>query len=167
MARALDVYLHHDLAGQLIEDDGGQTTFQYAETWLNRAHATPLSQSLPLRKERFKGKECRGVGAENQEIRLAPLYDLVSTVYYPELSQDMAMRIGGEYSAGNVTPPDFERMAEEAGLAKPIVRRRVPEMADIVITALTKMGGAGQACDAVAALIRGRCETVRNSFRRS
>jgi serine/threonine protein kinase HipA of HipAB toxin-antitoxin module len=25
------------------------------------------------------------------EIRLSPLYDIVSTVYYPELSRDMAM----------------------------------------------------------------------------
>jgi serine/threonine-protein kinase HipA len=60
MARTLDVYLHKDLVGQLIQDDGGQMVFEYIEGWLNRSGATPLSQSLPLRKERFKPTECRG-----------------------------------------------------------------------------------------------------------
>jgi hypothetical protein len=34
MARALDVHLHNDLVGQLAQDDGGDLSFQYAETWL-------------------------------------------------------------------------------------------------------------------------------------
>ena len=38
----------------------------------------------------------------------------------------MAMKIGGEYSSANVTPEDFEWLAQEAGLSKPMVRRRVP-----------------------------------------
>src|SRR5271165_21677 len=37
-----------------------------------------------------------GAGAENRGIRLAPLYDLVSTVYYPEISRGMAMGHGHE-----------------------------------------------------------------------
>src|SRR5208282_2736915 len=45
----------------------------------------------------------RGVATENPETRLAPLYDIVSTVYYPELSPDMAMKIGGEYLSEKVT----------------------------------------------------------------
>src|ERR1035441_5453795 len=60
MARTLDVYLHNHLAGNLIQDDGGQMAFRYAESWLSTAGAMPLSQSLPLRKERFARKECRG-----------------------------------------------------------------------------------------------------------
>ena len=57
-----------------------------------------------------------GAGTTNQEIRLAPLYDVVSTTYYPDLSKGMAMKIGGEYSSDKVTPKDFEQLAEEAGL---------------------------------------------------
>src|ERR1700686_3231237 len=60
MARTLDVYLHHELAGHLIQDDGGQMVFDYGESWLQKPGATPLSQSLPLRKERFTRRECRG-----------------------------------------------------------------------------------------------------------
>jgi serine/threonine-protein kinase HipA len=107
----------------------------------------------------------RGVEAANLEIRLAPLYDVVSTIYYPELSQDMAMKIGGQYSSERVTPGDFEKLAEEAGLAKPIVRRRVPELAETTIAGLDKMEIAHPIAEAVAALIRKRCEAVGNRFR--
>src|ERR1035438_3655473 len=60
MARTLDVYLRNDLAGHLIQDDGGEMVFDYVESWLNKPGAIPLSQSLPLRTKRFKRKDCRG-----------------------------------------------------------------------------------------------------------
>src|SRR5260221_9906348 len=60
MAKTLDVYLHRHLSGQLFQDDDGELGFQYAEGWLNQASASPLSHSLPLRKERFSRKECQG-----------------------------------------------------------------------------------------------------------
>jgi serine/threonine-protein kinase HipA len=107
-----------------------------------------------------------GVGTANQEIRLAPLYDVVSTNYYPELSKDMAMKIGGEYSSDKVTPKDFEQLAEEAGLAKPIVKDRVPELAETVIANLDTAGIEHPVAQAVAAVIRKRCETVRNEFKK-
>src|ERR1700690_3156364 len=60
MARTLDVYLHRDLVGHLIQDDGGRIVFDYAEAWLQSPKARPLSHSLPLRRGRFTRKECRG-----------------------------------------------------------------------------------------------------------
>ena len=72
----------------------------------------------------------------------------------------------GEYLSEKVTPKDFERLAEEAGLGKPLVKQRVPEMADAVIGALGKIKIANPVAEAVAALIRAHCETMRNSFRR-
>ena len=106
-----------------------------------------------------------GAGTETQEIRLAPLYDIVSTVYYPELSRDMAMKIGGEYSSEKVTARNFEGLAEEAGLGKPLVRARVPEMADRVIAALGKVEITHPDAEKVAALIRQRSEKVRDGSR--
>ncbi len=35
MARTLDVYFHNDLAGHLVQEDGGGIAFGYAESWLN------------------------------------------------------------------------------------------------------------------------------------
>ena len=106
-----------------------------------------------------------GVGTANLEIRLAPLYDVVCTVYYPELSKEMAMKIGREYSSDRVTPRDFEKLAEEAALAKPMVRRRVAELTETMLTALAKIEIVHPAGEAVAALIRKRCETVKNRLR--
>jgi serine/threonine-protein kinase HipA len=103
-------------------------------------------------------------GTPNLEIRLAPLYDVVSTLYYPELSREMAMKIGGEYSCEKVTPRNFEQLAEEAGLAKPLVRRRAPELADGILTALPEVAIGHPAAEKLAVLIRHRAEDVRKRF---
>jgi serine/threonine-protein kinase HipA len=71
----------------------------------------------------------RGAGTASLETRLAPLYDLVSTRYYPELTRELAMKIGGEYSSDKISKANFKQLADDAGLAKPLVRRRVPELA--------------------------------------
>jgi len=107
-----------------------------------------------------------GIGTNAPEIRLAPLYDLVSTIYYPELSRNMAMKIGGEYSSEKVMPKNFEKLAEEARLGKPLVSSRVRELADRVIAALPKVEIAHPVAEKVAALIRRRSEDARNNFRR-
>lgn len=60
MPRTLDVYLHEELAGHLVQGDDGQMSFEYLESWLAKPDAAALSQSLPQRKERFPVKECRG-----------------------------------------------------------------------------------------------------------
>lgn len=86
-------------------------------------------------------------------------------MYYPELSKDMAMKIGSEYRSDKVTPRDFEKLSEEAALAKPMVRRRVPELADEVIMAMARVTIANPVAEAVAALMRERCDTIRNRFR--
>jgi serine/threonine-protein kinase HipA len=106
----------------------------------------------------------RGTGAENFEIRLAPLYDVVSTVYYPELSRDMAMRIGDEYSSEKVTAKNFEQLAEEAGLGKPLVRVRAVELSERVIATLPKLETAHPVAQKVAALIRKRSEKAVSRF---
>lgn len=107
----------------------------------------------------------REVGTANQQIRLAPLYDVVSTAHYPELSTEMAMRIGREYSSDKLTPKDFQQLAEEAGLAKPIIRNRVPELAEAVIANLDKAGIGHPVSEAVAVLIRKCSDMVRTRFR--
>lgn len=57
MARILDVYLAQDLVGHLEQDSSGALWFAYESRWVE--HGVPLSASLPLRVERFKGSECR------------------------------------------------------------------------------------------------------------
>jgi serine/threonine-protein kinase HipA len=99
------------------------------------------------------------------EIGLSPLYDIVSTLYYPELSRDMAMKLGREYSSEKIMPRDFEQLAEEAGLGKAQVKRRVPELAATVAGALGKIEIVNPTAEKVAALIKERCAKALNSFK--
>jgi hypothetical protein len=75
------------------------------------------------------------------------------------------MKIGSEYQSEKVTPKDFEELAEEAAFAKPMVRRRVPELADAVVTALARVTISNSVAEALAALIRERCDAIRDRFR--
>jgi len=106
----------------------------------------------------------RDAGTANIETRLAPLYDVVSTRYYPELTRELAMKIGGEYSSDKVSKANFEQLAEDARLAKPLVRRRVPELAETVLSNLDKTAINHPVADALDGQIRERCETIRSRF---
>ena len=103
-------------------------------------------------------------GQENGEARLAPLYDLVCTIYYPDLSKKMAMKIGGEYLLDRILPRHFEKLAEEAGLAKPLVKRRVRELATTVMEALKTAELNHPAAEKIRNIIRERCEQTISAF---
>ena len=79
-------------------------------------------------------------------------------VYYPELSQKMAMKIGGEYISDKITPLHFEKLAGEAGLAKPLVKRRVAELAASVTESLKTIEALSSVAAEIAAIIRQRGE---------
>jgi serine/threonine-protein kinase HipA len=49
-------------------------------------------------------------------MRLAPLYDIVSTAVYPEVTSRLAMRIGGVDDPADVGPAAWEQLARECGL---------------------------------------------------
>ena len=103
-------------------------------------------------------------GAGEPDIQLSPLYDVVSTVYYSELSRDMAMRIGEEYSSEKVTLRDFEKLADDAKLGKPLVRARLTEVTERVRDALPKVPVTDPVAEKVADLIRRRSEMALGEF---
>ena len=97
-------------------------------------------------------------------IRLAPLYDLVSTVYYPELTPKMAMKIGGEARSVRLQPRNFEKLADEADLAKPIVVQRVPELARTILDSIDEIVISHPVGRDVIALIKERCKKFIRVF---
>jgi serine/threonine-protein kinase HipA len=108
----------------------------------------------------------RGEIRSGLQTRLAPLYDLISTVYYPELSPKMAMKIGGEYHSDRVRPGNFERLAEEAGLAKPMTKRRVTELVEAVMAKLPAVTNDHPVTRGVVKTIQSRCEQNMKRFAR-
>ncbi len=99
-----------------------------------------------------------------RETRLAPFYDLVSTVYYSELTKKMAMKIGGEYMSNRILPKHFERLAEQANLGKASVRQQVPTLARAILDRLENVKIDHKVAHEVAALIRERCERTILKF---
>ena len=97
---------------------------------------------------------------------LAPLYDLICTAYYPELSPRMAMKIGGEYEAERVFPQQFDRLAEEAGLNKPTVRRRIQSLAKSIQSKLPAITPDHPVGIKVAEIIRSRCDRTIEMFKK-
>ncbi len=73
---------------------------------------------------------------ENGAIELAPLYDLLSTVYYPELSPRLAMKIAKRHTLEEVKPGDWGKFAEETGLALRFIRTRAKELTKVLIESI-------------------------------
>ena len=51
----LRVFLNNRLVGHLLKETGGGVEFRYDESWLARDRAIPVSLSLPLREDAFRG----------------------------------------------------------------------------------------------------------------
>lgn len=51
----LRVYLNNRLVGYLLKDPGGAIAFRYDQRWLDWEHALPVSLSLPLREDAYRG----------------------------------------------------------------------------------------------------------------
>ena len=66
---------------------------------------------------------------------LAPAYDLLSTLVYPDLSGKLAMKIGGEYKFRWITPGKFDRMAKQCGVKEALVRGEVKDLSARMLSA--------------------------------
>jgi serine/threonine-protein kinase HipA len=99
-------------------------------------------------------------------ITLAPLYDLLSTILYPNLHVKLAMKIGGMAVLEDIDPRHWERFAADAGLGTPFVRARIGQLSNAVIAAID--GEVAKALppdadfSAVKALVRARAVTLKD-----
>lgn len=101
----------------------------------------------------------------DHSIRLAPLYDLVSTVFYPELTDRMAMKIGDKGKSELVFPTSIEKFARDAGLAVPPTLKRVPTLASRILEAIPKVDKPRKISEKIAELIGKRCERFISRFK--
>ena len=105
--------------------------------------------------------------------RLAPLYDLLATVAYPELSPRLAMKIGRRSTLAEMDARGWEAFAKDTVLGLSLVRRRVAEIsvavkdqAEGVAVGLMQSGLDGQVLSRIAEMVASRAErcalTVRD-----
>lgn len=76
----------------------------------------------------------------HDELRLAPLYDLLSTSLYPGVHARMAMKMGGAARLEEFNPETLRSFAEQAGVTAPYVRRRCLDLARRALRAMTCVG---------------------------
>jgi len=99
-------------------------------------------------------------------IMLAPLYDLLSTVIYPNLHVKLAMKIGGKAVLEDIEPRHWERFAADAQLGAPYVRTRVGQLCNAVIAAIdgefTRALSPNADFSTVEAIVRERAMTLRD-----
>ena len=72
-------------------------------------------------------------------VRFAPLYDLVSTVYYSDLTDKMAMKLGGESNLQKLRLNNFDRFAKDVGFNVTAVRKRIIDITKKVEAELPKL----------------------------
>ncbi len=76
---------------------------------------------------------------------LAPLYDLVSTAVYPELSQEMAMGVGGDMKFTAITRASFTRMADSCRVSPKLVLSRLDTLCGRMVEAAERLAAASDA----------------------
>jgi serine/threonine-protein kinase HipA len=69
---------------------------------------------------------------EPSGVRLAPLYDVVSTSVYPSLNRDLALGIGDVFDPSEVGPTQWDDLASDLGLRGTAFTGRRRQIVDIV-----------------------------------
>ena len=98
---------------------------------------------------------------------LAPAYDLLSTAIYPDLSEKMAMKIGGKYKPNEVYLRHFYRLVADTKAAQTVMNRQIKTMTDKTMEAapnlkasLTAGGRASDVFDDIIAVIEERAKRL-------
>ncbi len=95
-------------------------------------------------------------------VRLAPLYDLVSTSAYPALASELAMKIGNERSPLRLTAKHWSTFFDQAGISQAQSRQRTLSMSDRILEAAENL--AREDCPGaatVALIVREACGRLR------
>lgn len=67
-------------------------------------------------------------GEDLKSIRLAPAYDIVSTMIYESSTENMALSINGIYNINEITRDSFEKAASQVGLGAKLAMKRFDTM---------------------------------------
>lgn len=98
---------------------------------------------------------------------IAPAYDLLSTAIYPDLSEKMAMKIGGKYKPSDVYLRHFYKLIPDTKAARTVFERqsqkminKMKQVAPSLIGALQAQGIHTPVFDNILAVIRQRADRL-------
>jgi serine/threonine-protein kinase HipA len=75
----------------------------------------------------------------NNTSVLAPAYDVLSTTYYPELSEKMSMSINGKFELDEITEDDLYQMAQSSNISGKLVLKEYHRIKDGLLPQATKV----------------------------
>lgn len=101
--------------------------------------------------------------------RLAPFYDLMSTAVYPDLTEKLAMNIGGENRPNWVIERKWRQFAEEVGVGFKLIRSKIldmstslPDTATMVARDFQQHHGTCEIIESILAVIGQRSRKITN-----
>lgn len=80
-------------------------------------------------------------GEDLKSIRLAPAYDIVSTMIYKSSTENMAIAINGTCNINEISREDFEKAASEVGLGAKMAMKRFDAMVNGFTDAINRAKG--------------------------
>jgi serine/threonine-protein kinase HipA len=119
----LHVLLNNRLVGQLLKEPSGAIQFRYEASWLERKQAVPVSLSLPLREDSYKGERVVAVfenllpDSEKLRRRVAEKVGAAGTDAYSLLSEIGRDCVG----ALQFIPADMEIADKTSGIQGEVV----------------------------------------------
>jgi serine/threonine-protein kinase HipA len=127
--KQLLVYMNGQVVGVLTQDKSGLVWFKYADDWLSSANAIPVSYSLPLQREAYKGKKAATFFAgmlpeEGSRDRVARILGISKTNNF-----GMLERIGGECAGAlSLLPEDQPYPTGEANRVRALDESQLREV---------------------------------------
>lgn len=70
---------------------------------------------------------------QSESVGIAPMYDVLTTTYWPDVDRSLPMEIGGARGARQITPHHWRRLAEDNGLNPDKVETTARTMAWLVL----------------------------------
>jgi serine/threonine-protein kinase HipA len=95
-------------------------------------------------------------------VQLAPLYDLVSTVCYPGLSNKMAMKIGDRYPPSELRLKDWEKHWSEIGFSQKQAHKQTLQFTDKLEALCQSPANAVEA--SIQVIVDSRIKKIRESL---
>ena len=101
---------------------------------------------------------------DGRNRRLAPGYDLVSTVYWPALASAPAMKIGGSDSVNSILSGHWRKFAEETGVSVAALRTRITHLCTAAMTQTCESLAVPHECEPVLNIVKTRAQKIRNAI---
>ncbi len=128
-------------SAQKYAADGGPL-FRDCFALVRRATARPAAETLKLLDAALFNTIIGNADAHAKNFsllhkqtgtELSPLYDLLSTIAYPDLSARYAMKIAKRRTLDEISADDWSKFAEDIEMRPPYVKRRVGEIAQAIL----------------------------------